>query len=427
MKKTSLLLLLFIIASNSITAQISPNVIKKFPAHIIYKMDEVTSKVSLPEDTQMKLGAEMLKKDSIANTLLAKGLPLANLKKQYDLDKKFLKQLLTLEEAETYFAKTDPNNRFLQALQLATNLKLTPTQITAIRQQNTLLDSLKIKGLFEKNEFYNRKLDTILAKKQYGMLISSLYKIESNAQSTKDWEKILKLKLATPKDSTMVLAQLNKYNLIKNSVLDPKSGRPQTKKISTLKDKIIIDFQPAILTHYYILKDEFYKINLFSEVIRLEKELNLTAVQTDSLLVNYKKIEQMKFKNKDNDTTDLTSKDYSNFQNVAVTRILEPKQLTQFFYKKNFLKAKKLAFKDWTQLEKQNKVADLDKNKTLTEFDEYHLKALIANERIKMNKNQLNIFIKRDIELKKPELLRNLDAQKQAENNAKSTKNELKW
>jgi hypothetical protein len=435
MKKINAFLLMIFMTSfvtiaqmSPITGQINPNVMAKFPAHILSKLEEINSKMPLSEEKLMILGRHLKKNDSIANLKLAQGESIKELKKYMTIEDRYLKMLLTPKEYETYFSQINPDNRFLRALQLASTLKLTPEQTEAIRQQNKILEAKNSMSSFKKNEFYVTKLDSILDKKQHEFVTSQYYQEQARELSATDWHNLLKLKLTKPQDSVAMLNELYRYHLIKNTIIDEKA-RPLTKKAAQLKEKIIIDLQPAILTHYHFLANEFYyRTNLFSSIINFEKEIPLTPVQTDSLLVNYRKLEQIKIINTLNDDEPPYS-EYQKFQNEVVQRIIEPQQLTTFLYKRGRIKAAKLAYKDWTFLEKQNQTKDLDKMKTLNEFATYHLDFLVAKERVEISPNTLNYFLKRDIELKKPELLQKLDAQKQANanTNAKNTNNELKW
>lgn len=427
MKKTIPVLLLFIIATQFITAQISPNVLKKYPAHILFKLNEVTSVVAINEEKQIQIATEILKKDNLANAGLAKGETVEKVQQYYTLDRQFLNEVLSQDEVDRYYSQQEPNNRLLLALATAKQLSLDPNQVLALRKQNDILEATKSKDDSQKNEFYTQKLDSILTKKQKGALLATIYRKESNDQTNKDWNNILKYNLATAKDSSLLRPKLFRYNLIKNSVLDPKINKTNTKKQLELKDKLALELQPDILNHYAILAQEGYKKNLFSLVIPMEKQLSLTSVQIDSLLANYKRLELLKLKNNKDDQMIIIYTDYIKFENEAIARLLDPKQLTDFLLAKNRVKSRKTAVNDWTSLEKQNLTTGLDKLKTLNEFASYHLNAMIADERIKISRNRLNLFVKRDIELKKPELLKQLDIIKQTENNAKSAKNDLKW
>ena len=118
---------------------------------------------------------------------------------------------------------------------------------------------------------------------------------------------------------------------------------------------------------------------------------------------------------------------YENFENTNISKILNPKQIYTLLVKKNEKIAIQLARSNWNELEKQGATKDLDKNTTLKEFINYHLKSLVATNMVKIDKSKMNVFHKRDVEMQKPELLRQLDAIKQTQKNAKSTKNALKW
>lgn len=89
--------------------------------------------------------------------------------------------------------------------------------------------------------------------------------------------------------------------------------------------------------------------------------------------------------------------------------------------------AKKEAQRNWEQLEAEGLTKELGKDKTITEFAVYQLQALVIKDRAMVYHTQENIFAKRDIEKKKPELLKQLDAVnlKKAQNN--KTKNALAW
>jgi hypothetical protein len=105
-------------------AQITPKVIQRFPAHIIYKIDEVASKIKLTEDQQIQIGNQLTIKDSIANVLKRKDGAVINLKSYYTINKETLKSILSQKELEDYLSQVDKKNRFLLALKSAKELQL---------------------------------------------------------------------------------------------------------------------------------------------------------------------------------------------------------------------------------------------------------------------------------------------------------------
>jgi hypothetical protein len=69
----------------------------------------------------------------------------------------------------------------------------------------------------------------------------------------------------------------------------------------------------------------------------------------------------------------------------------------------------------------------MNKESTLAELADYQLKWLVATDQININRNQRNAFIRRDIELKKPDLLKQLDALASQAATTATTKNALIW
>ncbi len=410
-----------------VPAQISPKVIKRFPASIIYQIDMMSSKITLNEEKQIKIGEKLFKRDSLANTALSKGRPVSELKKYYVTEKTFFKGICSQEEIEEFFYRTDPDNRFLAALKSASLLKLTPDQITRIRQQNEAADSVIINDFHKKIQFYNAKLESVLDKVQFAALIKKIYSSLSAEETKRDWKNILNYKLASSRDSSIVYTQLYNYNLTVNAVVDPQSEKLGIIKNREVRNALMLYKQPAILTRYNILADGPYKTNLFSTAIKYGKDLELNPSQTDSILSKYKDLEITKLKDEKNYQTIYKKNEYALFENKTTTNILEARQVEKLLLKKNEKAASHLAVNNWEELEQLGLTKGLDKTSNLKEFIHYHLNFLIASDKVKMNNNAANIFSRRDAELKKPELLKQLDALQKSRDTAKSTKNDLKW
>jgi hypothetical protein len=408
-------------------AQISPKVIKSYPAHVVARIYDVASKIELSEEQQLKIGKKLFESDSLANVNLAKGEPVSKIKKYYPSPKKFLYGILSQEELDSYLYELDKKNRILLALKSSTLLQLEPQQALEIRKQEKLLDSLKITDYLKKYQFCNNKLDSILSKKQYTSLMKLAYADESKEETDKDWKNIQKLKLVPTKDSSRVYSELYTYNLEKNSFLDTHSKKFDTKKSTEIKNLIVLEKQPPVLTRYNILSNSIFKLNLFSIAIQYEKELKLNTTQIDSLLSKYKELEIMKYKDKEKNPLLKKTDSYTSFEQKGITTILDPKQIATLLTYKNKQNAIQIAQENWNELEKLALTKGYDKNAQLHEFAKYQILFLVASDQLKMNNNPVNMFRKRDVELKKPELLKQLDAIKRSEKNEKATKNELKW
>lgn len=426
MKKT-ILPFLFIIATQFTMAQLSPKVTKGFPAPIVIKIYDVASKIAISEEKQIQIGKKLQANDSLANLSLSKAEPLSQLQKFYPSQKNILIGIVSNEELDAYLYEFDKKNRFLLALKSYKNLELNAKQMAEIRKQDEILDSLKIIESTKKYQFFNHKLDTILNKKQYTSLLKLVYWDRSKEESNIDWKNIQKLKLVTAKDTSQSHRKLFEYYLEMNSFLDPSAKKYDSKKNTEFKNLIVLEKQPPVLTRYNILSNFIYKINIFSSAIQYEKELKLNNTQIDTLLSKYKELELMKYKDKETNPLLKKTDTYALFENKAITSILDPKQIESLLAKKNEKNAIQIAQENWIELEKLGLTKGQDKNSQRKEFAIYQLRSLMANEQLKMNKNPANMFRKRDVELKKPELLKQLDSVRRSEKNAATTKSELRW
>ena len=407
--------------------QIHIKVNQRFQAHITYKISEIASKIKLTEEQQMQIGKRLTKKDSLANVHIRRTDTVINLKDYYTIDKSLLVSILSQEELDDYESQVNDKNRFLLAIKSAKQLQLNTKQLEQIRFQNDLLSKTPKLNDKQKNIIYTRKLDSILEKKQYGALLKIIYTKESALKTQKDWNNILKQKLASPKDSIALYHKINEYNLICNIMLDPKSGIYEPKKINTIRDKVNLQLQPQILVRYNIATNGIYRENIFSDILKYDKQLKLTDNQLDSLVTHYKKIEQLKIKNKELNLIQDKSNSYTKIENKATLETLDAKQLQLFLMLRNQKKAVAQAINDWKSLEKLGLTKDLDKEATIKEFTSYELKSLASENLVNIDNNQINVFYRRDILLKKPALLKQLDEINQTNEIAKKTKNNLKW
>lgn len=421
-----LLSLLFLPILNQ--AQVSPNVSKRYPAHIVYKIDDVISKVNLSEDKQIKMAQKFMKTDSIVNAGLAVGAPAESLKAYYNsIDKTFLKNILSVEEMEQYNYEMDKDNRFLAALILAPYLKLQPEQINKIRQLNDSVSTTPQKSTKETIQFYNRKLSKILNKQQYVDVVKSTYKDQSIADARTDWQGILKLKINTPGKEQEEFKQLVDFHFAKNGFLDKKAELYEKKKQDFLSLKATM-MEPPLLIRSKILSDQKHANNKYASLIQFEKELNLSQKQIDTLLVKYLAFEKIIIENKENDLKGnfTTPKPLpSEFENIA--KIVTSEQMNKWLNLKNKNEAIKKANQSWAALESEGLTKNADQQKLMPELANYHLKLLIALEKNKNWKTSETRFLVRDVEQKKPEILVQLDALSRSKAKSENAKNALAW
>lgn len=421
MKKLLLLLCIPILSQ----AQVSPNLNKKFPAHILYTIDDIVSKVKLTEDQQIKIGKKLFTADSLANISLNKGEAIAKLKSYYTIDNNFLKPLLSPEELDCYDYEINKDNRFLVALKFANKLKLNTNQLKKIREQKDYLFATPFTNKQEKINFYNGKLNEILTKEQYVSLLQIIYKEQSTFDAKKDWERIKQLKIVNDEKSRNEYNKIENYHSFKNSLLDLDSEKYDKKKLETLTNKIALQ-EPPLLIRANILSGGAFKDNAFSSIIKYEKDIQLTEVQIDTILSKYKQLEKTRFENEERDlTSKLPLKEPSQYDGII--KILSPEQINIWLANKNKNQAMKIALKNWKKLEMEGLIKDLNKEVTILDFSNYQLKFLIADEKTRMYNTPEYAFYKRDIEQKKPELLKQLDTIAKNKSKGITTKNALTW
>lgn len=425
MSKKLLLMLLFLPVLNQ--AQVSPNVSKNYPVHIVFKIDDVVSVLKLDEETQIKIAKKFQKLDSISNLSLASGIPIEQLKANYTIDKTFLKNLVSIEDLERFAYEKDKDNRFLAALNSVPFTKLDAEQITKIRQLNDSLDTTPKISLKATIQFQNLKLSKILCHEQYPLLLGFIYKDQSLEEANSDWKNILKLKINTPGKENEEYRKIVDYHLNKNSFLDKKADRYDKKKRDFMSIKATM-MEPPLLIRANILSDQRHANNKYASVIQYEKELNLSQNQIDSLLVKYIAFEKIKIENSENILKQNLEPAIPlpvEFDNVA--KIITTDQINKWLILKNKNEAIIKSKESWTKLEKEGLTKELDKEKTIKELSAYHLKYLVAAERSKSWKSPETLFLLRDVEQKKPAVLQQLDNITRSKAKSAIAKKELSW
>jgi len=405
--------------------QVGQEISSKYPAHIVYKIDDLISKVNLSPEKQIKIAQDFFKLDSLANISLLKGAPSSQLKSYYVVDKKNLKSILSAEEFDLYEYEIDKDNRFLVALKFANNLKLSTKQLSELREQKDYLYATPVATKKEKISFYNSKLESILTKEQYVILLQAIYKEQSIADAKKDWERINQLNIVSNEKNNTEYKKIENYHVLKNGILDLDSEKYDKKGLEKLITKIILE-EPLLLIRANILSAGEFKNNSFASIIKYEKDIKLSENQINIILTKYKELEKIRFENEERDlTSKLPLKEPSEYEDII--KILSPEQINIWLGNKHKNQATKVALKNWKKLEMEGLIKDLDKEATVLDFSNYQLKFLIADEKTRMYNTPQYAFYKRDVEQKKPELLKQLDVVARNKSKGITTKNGLTW
>lgn len=419
MNKIYLTLILICFAKNIIISQISPFVLKNFPAHIILEIDELNSTLSINELQQTQIANKLLTYDSIANAGKLKIKP-NDLDYYYRIHKETLDGIISEEDMALFLYQKDPNNRFLLAITMRDQLRLTDLQVNEIRKENETLKTLT--NITNIHAYCKSKLDSILTIKQTADLTKKLYKEETIEAAKKDWESIRKLNIVDKKDALTAYKLLKDFHNNLNELLDLKAEKYSQNIYERLKTILTLEKQPNFLLHKKILVNDRYHKNIFAIAVKNEKVLELTKPQIDSLLEKCKALEILKFKNRN-----LSSVGIFPFEQEHLPKILDNKKMTKLLIIKHSHEAKFYAKNSWEEVKKFNWTDGLDEKETTKTFKNYKHRMLVITDQIKRDKNQKNLFLRRDIELKKPELLKKLDSIIKTEQNNARTKNQLKW
>ncbi|RVT71970.1 hypothetical protein EOD40_16245 [Flavobacterium sufflavum] len=402
-------------------AQLSQNLSKRFPAHIVYEVENVVSKINLTEAKQIQIAEKLLEKDRLANTSLINGEAVSKLKSYYTIDANFLKPILSAEEIDDYKYLIDKDNRFLVALKFATQLKLSKTQISEIRNQNDSLGNVAPMTAKKTFGFYNTKLSKILSKEQYVFLLQTIYKKQSIEDAQKDWIKIKQLKLLDEKNEKTEFTKIFNYHVIKNSILDEKAEKYDNNKIEEITKNLVLK-EPPVLIRANIFTNGIYKNNRYTTVLKFEKELGLTKIQIDSLLSKYIQIERARFENKVRKSTATSPTEYEN-----IVHILTKEQVEKWLAFKNREFSNNDAKALWEKLKKEGLANNLEMNATVKVLAAYQLEYLIAREREIIYNTHEAALMKWNVEKKRPELLKQLDFINQTKSKNTAVKNALTW
>jgi len=405
-------------------AQLDADVAKEFPAHIVLKINQVNKKINLSVDRQKALGNYLLQNEKLANEGLARGESVEKLKQLNNLSEENLEKILTPTELDNYLAANDKTNKLLWVIKYKDQLNLSNIQLEKLHRQNDYLDSISDTPNFNKKSLDENKISTILSHKQHLAFLAIFYHKNAQKKSNKQWEKLKKLKIVTVKDSTALYPSIYTYFIDKSSLEDFETDSHDKNKMDFARKTLELTKPPILIRADMLTKKDFSK-DQFSIAIKYEKELSLTAIQIDSLLAKYKEMGLSKL----NFEIKYSSKKFkeSPFEYKNLSKILTPKQMDLYLIKKNQNLAKENSKDNWDKLTTVALTKGLDETTTIQELTNYELKSLVADEKIKISRNQRTLFERRDIQLRKPELLKQLDSINRNEDTAKSTKNALKW
>ncbi len=397
--------------SVSAKAQIAPEIIKKYPAHILVQIQHVTSRVSLPLDQQEKLAQYYTLEDGLAEAKKAQGGSLEEIDKFYSLDIRQLSKLLTPLQLNDYNTAELSNNtsELAKALKYRKELQLSKTQVNELltRVSNDKTVSPPDLTLSKSIEF--NSLKEVLSKDQFQFYFKVINKDKALTVAQDNWIQLKKFNLVQNSDSAKITDELFKHLFDQYTGIDQINySRP---KATDSVARFYTLFRP-----YILWKLDAYRNTLpwwvwgqTGRIIELRKELNLTNIQVDSLLYNNINLEKQKW----NSPSRYSNEFINNWpaQIASILRVLNAEQYNRFLEIKNYNHSLFNADNDWLALKKAGLILpETDTIKVMAENQKYELRWLVANERVNNNRSQQNLFAKQAIENNKPQLLKKLDA-----------------
>jgi hypothetical protein len=314
------------------------------------------------------------------------------------------------------------DNRFSQAISYRDTLGLSNNQLDSLLKQKTMYEALPATA--NKNAFVKEQLVKTLTPEQSKLFLGILYHPQAIANAKTDWENLRKNKLVSASDSSTLFPAIYNYHTDSKSKPEYIVNANNQRKADSLRTVIELS-KPAVLLKLNILENTVFRKNQFSEIIRNAERLVLSKEQQDTLLLRYKEVEEQRIAY--NVKYLEIAYNVKPFEYEQIRKILTPAQSTAYLEIKNTNLAKDNAVRDWEKAEQIDLTKGMNKESTLAELADYQLRWLVATDQINIHRNQRNAFIRRDIELKKPDLLKKLDAVASQAATTATTKNALIW
>ncbi|GGI25222.1 hypothetical protein [Pedobacter mendelii] len=409
-------------------AQVNTEVLKKYPAQTISRLQSVLNRVNLSSEKQEKLANYFNQQNNNAELRLKQGASSQEISSYYTLDTKQLAKILSPLELNDFNTsdQTKYRSELVKAIRFRQQLALSIPQTNTLLQEISKETAPEVEDIqkFKKIEF--DKLKQVLNESQfknYFMVASQ----DSALRTIKTYfRQLKKYNLVKVSDSSKLCDELLKYTLNQFADLEKtRNYNPDGMDSVSLYHTL---YRPYILWKLDVYNNTlpWWVWNQGGRIVINRKKLNISDIQVDSLLMNNIALEKKKWANKSR---------YSNeFINVwseqvaSIIRTLNESQYNQYLELKFYRQSLYNADQDWAGLKNAGLVnAQTDSAKVMTENTSYELKALVANEKAYYTQKQKDLFAKQAVENMKPELLKRLDAIRNENANNQRTKSSLAW
>lgn len=409
-------------------AQVNSEVLRKYPAQTIGRLQSVLNRVNLSSDKQEKLANYFNQQNNNAELRLKQGASPEEISSYYTLDTKQLAKILSPLELNDFNIsdQTKYKSEFAKAVRYRQQLALSVSQTNILLKEISKETAPQVEDIqnFKKIEF--DRLKQVLNEAQFKnyFIVASH---DSAARTIKTYfRQLKKYNLVKASDSLKLCDELLKYTINQFADLEKtRNYNPDGMDSVSLYHTL---YRPYILWKLDVYNNTlpWWVWNQGGRIVINREKLKISDVQVDSLLMNNIALEKKKWVNKSR---------YSNeFVNVwseqvaSIIRTLNESQYNQYLELKFYRQSLYNADQDWIGLKNAGLVnAQTDSVKVMKENMNYELKALVANEKAYYTRKQKDIFTKQAIENMKPELLKRLDAIKNENASNQRTKSSLAW
>jgi hypothetical protein len=405
------------------TTRLDPAVIAAFPAHIVYRIYDVTTRTDLPVDRQWMLGRYFLSQDSLAGLALKNGKPPAKLKDYYSKQTEEYVAIVTPAGINDYqTANGIFRSQSSAVLRYRKQLGLNEEQVSRVvrlwqswgdRNMNDDPDMKKKDAL---------ELNQILTPAQFEGSLAIINKRKAHSYVLIDLERAREYKLLDGPDSAQLIKQIEAYRLHytadveRTTICDhPESAADSLKK----KDDA---WQPPVLFKLMALRNAAPSSEL-SLILRYESAIKLQSRQKDSIVSRMQSLEQTRY------ASWLKGEKYNSktFETETITQLLDSTQREVFWTEKNRDKAAVNTDQDLANLQEANLIADNDQDRIRAEINQYELDLLTSQERINYQRTPGNLLLRKAVQYNKPDALKKLDQLKKVADTQDDAKKSFTW
>lgn len=399
------------------------------PVTIAMRLNEID--MALSDESMTKLTNFFERNDSLAQLALTQGKSLEEISKWYYPTVDSLASLLPPLERND-FILADKGKSGIQNYRPFTSelrryvlyrekLALTSKQIESLLVQCDSIELLAINKDTKAEELEKNVLTTSLDSKQI-----KEYYIQKNEPIAEREAKELLKQMKKNDLYTVATDSANIYQQVYAYKLEQKANWEYLRYTGATSDSVKQDearlwaYRPLPIIRLETCQPS--SSNKMLDITCKREKLGLAENMTESLLTSYSQLLQEEYKHKYKVSHSNEKYNRREQENKSICRIIPSSLLEKYFRIIIYDNVKKQVEKDWDILLDYDLVNSTDSSKVIKELTDYETRLAVANQWISVEKSRKNQFTKSDIINGKPQLLKQLDIEKQKRKNKKIVK-----